>query len=111
MFQKAWLKTQSVFIQEIQRTCNLLVFNFPRKVPVDVVLDGWDLPKGTIVVPQISAVLADELVSEMCYFIYRYSNCAFGHRYELYVSSIGVQRSKKFSPRAFLGCQRKTPAM
>ncbi|KAH7719647.1 Protein CYP-33C1 [Aphelenchoides avenae] len=47
-------------ICEIQRLCNLLPQNLLHRTTRDVVLDGYFLPAGTCVVPQISSVLYDE---------------------------------------------------
>jgi cytochrome P450 len=41
---------------------NLVPQNIPRTLTRAVVLAGYQLPRGTVVVPQISAVLLDESV-------------------------------------------------
>ncbi|KAL3109350.1 hypothetical protein niasHT_015195 [Heterodera trifolii] len=51
-------------ICEIQRVANLAAFNVPRKLSRDVTIDGHLLKAGTVVCPQISAVLMDEKIFE-----------------------------------------------
>ena len=48
--------------QEIQRVANLLPLNVLHRLTKDVVIDGFHLPKGTAIVPQISALLIDDEV-------------------------------------------------
>jgi cytochrome P450 len=43
---------------------NLVPLNVMHKLTKDVVIDGHFLPKGTAIVPQVSAVLADGEVWE-----------------------------------------------
>ncbi|CAJ0952689.1 unnamed protein product, partial [Mesorhabditis belari] len=47
-------------INEIQRMANLLPTNLFRKTTEEVQVMGYKIPKGTIVIPQISVVLFDE---------------------------------------------------
>ncbi|KAH7704131.1 CBN-CYP-33C9 protein [Aphelenchoides avenae] len=49
-------------ICETQRLANLLPQNVPHETTRDVVLDGYTIPKGTTIVPQISCVLYDEKI-------------------------------------------------
>lgn len=51
-------------MNEMQRYANILPFNFARIVKETVVINGYTLPKGVAVVPQISAILYDESVFE-----------------------------------------------
>ena len=50
----------SAFIYETQRLVNLLPSNLPRKLLKDIEVRGYHLPKGTVIIPQISSVLYDE---------------------------------------------------
>lgn len=45
---------------------NLLPQNVPHETTRDVVIDGYTIPKGTTIIPQISCVLYDEKVSRHC---------------------------------------------
>ncbi|CAJ0954202.1 unnamed protein product, partial [Mesorhabditis belari] len=47
-------------INEIQRLANLLPVNIFRKTTEDVTINGYNLPRGTTVIPQISTVMYDE---------------------------------------------------
>ncbi|KAH7696913.1 Protein CYP-33C11, partial [Aphelenchoides avenae] len=49
-------------IMEIQRLCNLLQQNLLHRTTREVVVDGYTLPKGTTIVPQLSTVHYDEKV-------------------------------------------------
>ncbi|KAH7709572.1 Protein CYP-33C9 [Aphelenchoides avenae] len=57
---KSQLPYTHAVVNEIQRLCNLLPDNLYHRVMRDVDLNGYHLPKGTMVVPQISCVLSDE---------------------------------------------------
>uniref|UniRef100_A0A1I8BY93 Unspecific monooxygenase n=1 Tax=Meloidogyne hapla TaxID=6305 RepID=A0A1I8BY93_MELHA len=54
----------NALINEIQRMANLVPLNVFHTLTKDVKIDGYFLPKDTIIIPQISAVLADEEVFE-----------------------------------------------
>jgi len=49
-------------INEVQRKCNLVPINFNHRTMCDVEINGYKLPKGTVIVPQICCVLFDEKV-------------------------------------------------
>ncbi|KAH7707514.1 Protein CYP-33C1 [Aphelenchoides avenae] len=49
-------------VHETQRLCNVVPMNLPHETTRDVVIDGYNVPKGTCVVPQISMVLYDEKI-------------------------------------------------
>ncbi|KAH7698252.1 CYP-33C9 protein, partial [Aphelenchoides avenae] len=49
-------------IMEIQRLCNLVQQNLLHRTTRDVVIDGYHLPKGITIVPQMSCVHHDEKV-------------------------------------------------
>lgn len=49
-------------IQEVQRLANLVPQNLCRYNSEDVQIEGFKIPAGTIMVPQISTVLYDEKV-------------------------------------------------
>uniref|UniRef100_A0A915N3C1 Cytochrome P450 n=1 Tax=Meloidogyne javanica TaxID=6303 RepID=A0A915N3C1_MELJA len=49
---------------EIQRMANLVPLNVAHKLTKDVKIDGYYIPKDTIIIPQISAVLADGEIFE-----------------------------------------------
>uniref|UniRef100_A0A914CDE9 Cytochrome P450 n=1 Tax=Acrobeloides nanus TaxID=290746 RepID=A0A914CDE9_9BILA len=49
-------------INEIQRLCNLLPVNLFHRTTKDVHINGYNISKGTVIVPQICAVLFDEKV-------------------------------------------------
>uniref|UniRef100_A0A914M7G5 Unspecific monooxygenase n=1 Tax=Meloidogyne incognita TaxID=6306 RepID=A0A914M7G5_MELIC len=51
-------------INEIQRMANLVPLNVAHKLTKDVKIDGYYIPKDTIIIPQISAVLADGEIFE-----------------------------------------------
>jgi len=50
----------NALVNEVQRCANLIPQNIPHKLTRDVVVDGFHLPKGLTVVPQISAVFIDD---------------------------------------------------
>ena len=52
----------NAFINEVQRVVNLTLINLFHKALDDVVIGGYTIKKGTIVIPQISNVLYDEKV-------------------------------------------------
>ncbi|XP_042748658.1 cytochrome P450 2J2-like, partial [Lagopus leucura] len=47
-------------IHEVQRKGNIIPFSLPREAMKDTVLAGFHLPKGTIVVPNLSSVMLDK---------------------------------------------------
>uniref|UniRef100_A0A915E881 Cytochrome P450 n=1 Tax=Ditylenchus dipsaci TaxID=166011 RepID=A0A915E881_9BILA len=47
-------------VNEVQRLSNIVTQNLLHKTTKDVTIDGYFLPKGTCIIPQISAVLYDE---------------------------------------------------
>ncbi|KAK5967949.1 Unspecific monooxygenase [Trichostrongylus colubriformis] len=49
-------------INEIQRVANLLPLNVFHETTCDVNIDGYHIPSGTLVLPQISTVMYDEKV-------------------------------------------------
>uniref|UniRef100_A0AC34RGF9 Cytochrome P450 n=1 Tax=Panagrolaimus sp. JU765 TaxID=591449 RepID=A0AC34RGF9_9BILA len=49
-------------ISEIQRMTNLLLFNVMHKTMKDVIIEGYKIDKGIMVIPQISCVLYDEKI-------------------------------------------------
>lgn len=54
--------TQAV-VMETQRLCNLISSNLLRKTSKEIQVNGMRIPKGTIMIPQISTVMADPKVS------------------------------------------------
>lgn len=54
----------NAYINEIQRTANLVPLNLLHMTTRDTVLKGYNIPKGTGVVAQISTVMYDENVSQ-----------------------------------------------
>ncbi|KAH7721183.1 Protein CYP-33C9 [Aphelenchoides avenae] len=60
MADRANLPYTNAVINETQRLCNLVPQMLPHTTTRDVTLAGYFLPKGTIVIPQISSVLYDE---------------------------------------------------
>ncbi|KAH7716430.1 Protein CYP-33C9 [Aphelenchoides avenae] len=62
MADRANLPYTNAVVNEVHRLCNLVPQNIPHTTTKDVTLAGYFLPKGTIVIPQISAVLYDEQV-------------------------------------------------
>ncbi|KAH7707311.1 Protein CYP-33E2 [Aphelenchoides avenae] len=59
---KAHLSYTNAVINEIQRLCNLIPQNLLHKTMKDVEVGGFRIPRGTLIVPQISSVLYDEQV-------------------------------------------------
>ncbi|KAH7725792.1 Protein CYP-33C9 [Aphelenchoides avenae] len=49
-------------VNEIQRLCNLVPQNVFHETTRDVTVDGYHIPKGTCIIPQIAAVLYDPKV-------------------------------------------------
>ncbi|KAM6415298.1 cytochrome P450 2J2 [Rhynochetos jubatus] len=47
-------------IHEVQRKSNIIPFNVPRLTVKDTVLDGFHVPKGTIVLTNLASVLFDK---------------------------------------------------
>ncbi|XP_052522226.1 cytochrome P450 2J2-like isoform X3 [Tympanuchus pallidicinctus] len=47
-------------IHEVQRKSNILPFNVPREAVKDTVLAGFRVPKGTILIPNLSSVMFDK---------------------------------------------------
>ncbi|XP_030310965.1 cytochrome P450 2J2 [Calypte anna] len=47
-------------IHEVQRKGNIIPFNVPRQTTKDAVLDGYCIPKGTIVVTNLTSVMFDK---------------------------------------------------
>ncbi|CAJ0559693.1 unnamed protein product, partial [Mesorhabditis spiculigera] len=60
MSDKNNLPYLNAVICEVQRLCNLLPQNLFHATTEDVVINGYSLPKGTSIVPQISCVMYDE---------------------------------------------------
>ncbi|CAD6200048.1 unnamed protein product, partial [Caenorhabditis auriculariae] len=52
----------NAFINETQRSANLLPVNLPHVLTRNVVLNGYEIPKGTGVLAQLSTVMFDEKV-------------------------------------------------
>lgn len=52
----------NAFIYESQRLVNLLASNLPHKLLKDVEIRGYKIPKGTVIIPQISTILFDDKV-------------------------------------------------
>lgn len=61
LHSKNFAKLHIIF-QEIQRVANILPSNLVHRVTKDVVIDGYHLPEGTAIVPQISALFIDDEV-------------------------------------------------
>ncbi|GMS97551.1 hypothetical protein PENTCL1PPCAC_19726, partial [Pristionchus entomophagus] len=49
-------------IMEVQRLANLVPLNFQRVTSKDITIDGYFLPAGTAVMPQISSVMYNEKI-------------------------------------------------
>ncbi|XP_077187146.1 cytochrome P450 2K4-like isoform X2 [Paroedura picta] len=47
-------------IHEVQRFANIIPTNVPRATTVDVTLKGYNIPKGTYILPLLGSVLQDE---------------------------------------------------
>jgi cytochrome P450 family 33 len=54
----------SAFVNETQRLVNVLPSNLAHQTTRDVVVEGYRIPKGTAIIPQIAAVLHDETVNK-----------------------------------------------
>ncbi len=59
MNDRSVLPYTAATIQEIQRLANILPINLQHTVCEEVQINGFTIPKGTAVIPQISAVLMD----------------------------------------------------
>ncbi|KAH7718336.1 Protein CYP-33E2 [Aphelenchoides avenae] len=62
MEDRSQLHYTNAVIMETQRMCNLLPQNLLHRTTRDVVVDGYHLPKGTTIVPQMSCTHFDENV-------------------------------------------------
>ncbi|CAJ0566447.1 unnamed protein product, partial [Mesorhabditis spiculigera] len=62
MADKNDLPYVNAVVNETQRTANLLPQNLQRKLLADTVIGDYEIKAGTVVMPQISAVLYDERV-------------------------------------------------
>ena len=62
MDDKPNLHYASAVVNEIQRAANLVPLNVRHTTTRDVTIRGYHLPEGTIILPQVSAVLYDEKV-------------------------------------------------
>ncbi|NXJ86944.1 CP2J2 protein, partial [Trogon melanurus] len=47
-------------IHEVQRKANIVPFNVPRLTTKDIVLDGFHIPKGTILLTNLTSVMFDK---------------------------------------------------
>ncbi|KAL3889834.1 hypothetical protein ACJMK2_002161, partial [Sinanodonta woodiana] len=47
------------FIMEILRACNIVPVSMPHTCSVDLQIQGFDIPKGTTLLPDIDSVLFD----------------------------------------------------
>ncbi|NXT90504.1 CP2J2 protein, partial [Anhinga rufa] len=47
-------------IHEVQRKANIIPFNVPRLTVKDTVLDGFHIPKGTVLITNLTSVLFDK---------------------------------------------------
>ncbi|GAB0193229.1 cytochrome P450, family 2, subfamily J, polypeptide 22 [Grus japonensis] len=47
-------------IHEVQRKSNIIPFNVPRLTVKDTVLDGFHIPKGTVLLPNLTSVMFDK---------------------------------------------------
>jgi cytochrome P450 family 23 subfamily A len=52
----------NAFIYESQRLVNLLASNLPHKLLRNVEIRGYQIPKGTVIIPQISTILFDDKI-------------------------------------------------
>jgi cytochrome P450 len=57
MADRAALPYTCAVVNETLRVANLLPLNLPHKTLKEVKINGWDIPKNTIIFPQISTVL------------------------------------------------------
>uniref|UniRef100_A0A7E4VY01 SCP domain-containing protein n=1 Tax=Panagrellus redivivus TaxID=6233 RepID=A0A7E4VY01_PANRE len=79
----------NAIIAETQRYCNLVPMNVPHRTTRDVEIMGYKLPKGTVIVDQISTVLHDE----------RYFEDAKSFKPERFINENGVFfQSMEFMP-------------
>lgn len=62
MADRSKLHYMNAAITEIQRLANLLPMNVLHETTCDVEIEGYSIPKGTLVLPQISTVMYDEEV-------------------------------------------------
>jgi cytochrome P450 len=62
MSDRSELPYTCAVINEILRLANLLPLNLPHRTIRDVVVNGFEIPKNTIIIPMISTVLYDEEV-------------------------------------------------
>ncbi|KAH7718335.1 Protein CYP-33E1 [Aphelenchoides avenae] len=60
MEDRSQLHYLNAVIMETQRLCNLVPQNLLHRTTRDVVVDGYHLPKGTTIVPQMSCTHFDE---------------------------------------------------
>ncbi|KAL3847910.1 hypothetical protein ACJMK2_018800 [Sinanodonta woodiana] len=56
---KRYLVYTEAFIMEVLRVSNIVTVSFPHTCTVDTKLRGFDIPKGTIILPDIDSVLFD----------------------------------------------------
>ncbi|NXL60432.1 CP2J2 protein, partial [Chordeiles acutipennis] len=47
-------------IHEVQRKSNIIPFNAPRMTVKDTILDGFHIPKGTVVLTNLTSVMFDK---------------------------------------------------
>ncbi|KAL3847907.1 hypothetical protein ACJMK2_018798 [Sinanodonta woodiana] len=59
---KRQLVYTEAFIMEILRACNIVTVSLPHTCKVDTTLRGFDIPKGTILLPDIDSVLFDPAI-------------------------------------------------
>ncbi|KAK6057502.1 hypothetical protein COOONC_04979 [Cooperia oncophora] len=59
---RANLHYMNAVINEVQRLSNLLPVNVFHETTCDVEIEGYQIPAGTLVLPQISTVMYDEKV-------------------------------------------------
>lgn len=49
-------------ITETQRCANVIGLNLPRQLVEDTVIESYSIPRGTDIIPQLSAVMYDPKV-------------------------------------------------